>query len=296
MDSMRNLSTSLPNSGRRRLEQPELLHDFKAAALSVTNLYKSAVAVSARARAVGYQDALDDLLAFLDHENLGLMDGEGWRVRQWATERLDDGGQRHGSGSDDEVEAEAAKEEEPAAVERRSSSPEVQRKRTPTPRAEESSPQRRIVSEPAVRPRLAEITSSSPMPVEAIPTQNFTFRATHPYPSNHDREGSMDVDSNKDTASVTTTGSSTPSSTNAVRVASSRSARRHNRHHRERGGDGSNRGAATINLNVGGAGSKRRIPYPDFFDISGVEFGGQNHDRRDGRGGRDGGGKRSRHV
>ena len=87
---MRHLSSSLPGS-RRRNEQPhQLLADFKAAALSVTNLYKTATAENARSREAGYQDALDDLLAFLDRENMGLMDGEGWRVRRWATERLDD--------------------------------------------------------------------------------------------------------------------------------------------------------------------------------------------------------------
>ena len=67
----------------------QLLQAFKTAALSVTNLYKSAVTDQNNSRAAGYQDALDDLLRFLDSENLGLQDGEGWRVRQWATERYD---------------------------------------------------------------------------------------------------------------------------------------------------------------------------------------------------------------
>ena len=121
MDSMRHLSSSLPGT-RRRNEQPhQLLADFKAAALSVTNLYKTATAENARSREAGYQDALDDLLVFLDKENMGLMDGEGWRVRRWATERLDDAPK----GSEDEEDG--SKEE---AVETRSSSPEVQRKVT----------------------------------------------------------------------------------------------------------------------------------------------------------------------
>lgn len=67
----------------------QLLQAFKTAALSVTNLYKSAAADQNNSRAAGYQDALDDLLRFLDSNNLGLQDGEGWRVRQWATERYD---------------------------------------------------------------------------------------------------------------------------------------------------------------------------------------------------------------
>ena len=67
----------------------QLLQAFKTAALSVTNLYKSAVTDQNNSRAAGYQDALDDLLRFMDSENLGLQDGEGWRVRRWATERYD---------------------------------------------------------------------------------------------------------------------------------------------------------------------------------------------------------------
>src|SRR6266516_2027032 len=92
MDSMRSLNTSLPASSppKPNFGPPEqLLQAFKSAALSVTNLYKTASADQNRARAEGYQDALDDLLLFLDKEHLGLGDGEGWRVRQWATERLD---------------------------------------------------------------------------------------------------------------------------------------------------------------------------------------------------------------
>lgn len=87
---MRSLNTSLPTPYSHRPVPPEhLLQAFKSAALSVTNLYKSAVQDQNNNRAAGYQDALDDLLRFLDSENLGLQDGEGWRVRQWVTERYD---------------------------------------------------------------------------------------------------------------------------------------------------------------------------------------------------------------
>lgn len=87
---MRSLDTSLPTPYSNRPVPPEhLLQAFKSAALSVTNLYKSAVQDQNNNRAAGYQDALDDLLRFLDSENLGLQDGEGWRVRQWVTERYD---------------------------------------------------------------------------------------------------------------------------------------------------------------------------------------------------------------
>ncbi|EGO54613.1 hypothetical protein NEUTE1DRAFT_132098 [Neurospora tetrasperma FGSC 2508] len=67
----------------------DLLEAFKAAALSVTKLYKTTGPAVAKARTEGYQDCLDDLLAFLDRRRLGLSDGEGWIIRSWATERLD---------------------------------------------------------------------------------------------------------------------------------------------------------------------------------------------------------------
>ncbi|KAL1600600.1 hypothetical protein SLS60_006986 [Paraconiothyrium brasiliense] len=90
MDSMRSLNTSLPMTRRRQpTPQPDTHKAFKDTALTVTNLYRTALADIERSRSDGYQQALDDLLGFLDKENLGVGDGEGWRIRQWATERLD---------------------------------------------------------------------------------------------------------------------------------------------------------------------------------------------------------------
>ncbi|EMD90202.1 hypothetical protein COCC4DRAFT_20259 [Bipolaris maydis ATCC 48331] len=99
MDSMRSLNTSLPKTRR----QPDVHQSFRTAALNVTNLYKSALADLDRARADGYQEALDDLLAYLDKENIGATGGEGNRIRQWATERLD-GSLPKQSGSESEEE------------------------------------------------------------------------------------------------------------------------------------------------------------------------------------------------
>ncbi|KAK5731134.1 hypothetical protein LTR15_001072 [Elasticomyces elasticus] len=314
MDSMRNLSTSLPSSSRRRLDQPELLMDFKAAALSVTNLYKSAVSVQAKARAIGYQDALDDLLGFLDKEEMGLMDGEGWRVRRWATERLDEGGvEREGEGSGDEVEPEVAKDDAPvAAADTRSSSPEAQRKAV-VPR-EGSEDSGRIEPEP---PHPAQQQQQQ----HTMPTaENFTFRSNHAYPnaSNHDRERergtSMELDPTSQQSHMSS--STPPSSSDATlrhyphpRPSRNHRHTNHNRQRereRERGGDGNGSRTATggtISLNLSANNGKRKMPYPDFFDISGVNFDG-NDGRRDGSGngrgtggrGGDGGGKRGRHV
>jgi hypothetical protein len=80
MDGMRGLNTA-SSAGKQTVttESPEQLLDvFKAAALSVTKLYKTSALAEAKARTDGYQDCIDDLLAFLDKGNIGLSDGEGW--------------------------------------------------------------------------------------------------------------------------------------------------------------------------------------------------------------------------
>ncbi|KAI8936642.1 hypothetical protein NX059_007041 [Plenodomus lindquistii] len=98
MDSMRSLNTSLPKTRR----QADVHQSFRTAALNVTNLYKSALADIDNARNDGYQEALDELLAFLDREKMGVGDGEGWRIRQWATERLDGAQPKQSSSDSDE--------------------------------------------------------------------------------------------------------------------------------------------------------------------------------------------------
>ncbi|RMZ85479.1 hypothetical protein DV737_g741, partial [Chaetothyriales sp. CBS 132003] len=102
MDSMRSLNTSLPAAySSRPAPREQLLQAFKTAALSVTNLYKSAAADQQSSRDAGYQDALDDLLRMMDSENLGVQDGEGWRIRQWVTERYDHSANTASSDIDD---------------------------------------------------------------------------------------------------------------------------------------------------------------------------------------------------
>ena len=285
MDSMRHLSTSLPQTRRRRNDAPELLADFKAAALSVTNLYKTAAASQSKARDAGYQDALDDLLAFLDRENMGLMDGEGWRVRQWATERLVDDGrvpdQQQRQSSDEEAE-EDVQGQRPQRAESRSSSPEVHRKVPPmqnsSSEVEDNTLERRT-------------TASEPPQSQPPSNENFTFRSSHAYPTNHDRESGMDLDPTQTNASTSTTTPAENAPPNVRLV--SRAHGRGKNHHSRRGNNAAP--TATLNFNLGaGAGSKRKMPYQDFFDISGFST-----DRsQDGKDGKDGerGGKRGRHV
>jgi len=103
---MRSLNKSLPKARKPvPTPQPDLHQSFRTAALTVTNLYKSALADLDKSRSDGYQEALEDLIGFLDKENLGVGDGEGWRIRQWAMERLDGAlpGPSNNSDSDDEV-------------------------------------------------------------------------------------------------------------------------------------------------------------------------------------------------
>jgi hypothetical protein len=71
-----------------KMDSTELIDAFRAAAVSVTSLFKASTAAQNKAHAEGYQECLRDLIGFLDAENLGLGDGEGWKVRSWATEKM----------------------------------------------------------------------------------------------------------------------------------------------------------------------------------------------------------------
>lgn len=169
MESSRAAGGQHTSTGKQHLsaETPEQLLDvFKAAALSVTKLYKTSALAESRARTEGYQDCLDDLLAFLDKENLGLKDGEGWSIRKWATERLDgrDAGQLHNTESEDEIERTE-----------RMSSPEMTRTSVePQPVAPKraESPPSNVVSIP-----------EEPMSIVVPSQENFTFQSSHPYPN-----------------------------------------------------------------------------------------------------------------
>lgn len=147
-------------------ESPEQLLDvFKAAALSVTKLYKTSAAAQSKARSDGYQDCLDDLLTFLDKEGLGLGDGEGWKIRRWATERLDG---RESSSQSLESEDEVDKAET-------ASSPEMHRANSTS----QLSAQTRTDSAPPSIPPVIE----EPTPI-IVPSQDaFTFQSTHAYPN-----------------------------------------------------------------------------------------------------------------
>lgn len=255
MDSMRSLNTSLPKTRKPRpTPQPDVHQTFRTAALTVTNLYKAALADLDKSRTDGYQDALEDLIGFLDKENLGVGDGEGWRIRQWATERLD-GAQPGQSNSDSDEEI---LEEKRA----RSSSPVMDRN---------SSPEETRASEP---PHAESIdrADSAPPPVqledatrdhEMTPPQGiFHFSSPVQYPNNNSSDpAGPDMTANARRAFATPRRSLNRSSRNLQRTA-----------------------ASNLFSLGGGAGHKRKL-MQDFFNIDAL------NDRRDGPGG---GSKRGR--
>jgi hypothetical protein len=131
------------------------------------------------------------------------------------------------------------------------------------------------------------IAAVSP-PTSAPVLDNFSFRSAQAYPTNHDRDDNQTMDLD-------------PTSTAPARTAPKASSKpRHASHNRSRDNNRASSGP-TFNFNLGtGAGGKRKMPYPDFFDISGLNPDGNdnnnnnnNNNRREG-GGR--GGKKSRHV
>ncbi|CAO2653167.1 Nn.00g025780.m01.CDS01 [Neocucurbitaria sp. VM-36] len=243
MDSMRSLNTSLPKTRR----QPDVHQSFRTAALNVTNLYKSALADLDRARNDGYQEALDELLGFLDKENIGVGDGEGWRIRQWATERLDGALPKQlSSDSDDEY-----LDEKRA----RSSSPIMDRSlshegtRTPDPVVEA---QRSDSAPPPVHME-ATTTEADTTPLHHV----FEFSAPQSYPSGVANDNAV-----TDVSAAARRAFPTP------RRSLNRSASRNLQ-----------RSAAQNLFQLGnGAGQKRRL-MQDFFNIDGV------NDRRDGSSG-----------
>jgi hypothetical protein len=259
MDSMRSLNTSLPSSTSYSQPPEQLLQAFKAAALSVTNLYKSAASDQAQAKQAGYQEAIEDLLHFLDRENLGLGDGEGWKVRQWATERAEGTPATFDSDDDDK--------------QTRSSPPAVLRKeqRDKPQQDSSSSPQAESPTEPHASTNHEQSTAlptgdSSTLTRPSI----FTFSAGPQFPSM-----SLDMDTQTPDHTPVSSASSvdTPGVGISVLPRNPWSANRHNNSTRR----SSARDSGTS------FGNKRKHHVPDFFDVSGLNgrdlFGGGKRGR-----------------
>lgn len=250
---MRSLNTSLPKTRR----QPDVHQSFRTAALNVTNLYKAALADLDRARTDGYQEALDELLSFLDKENIGVGDGEGWQIRQWATERLDGSSlpnKQSGSESDeDDLDDKRARSSSP--VMERNTSPEESRSHRPHVEAAHRSDS---------APPPVHMEANTPDIDMASLHHVFQFSSPQALPS----LGGNDAASSEITAAARR-------AFPAPRRASNRTSSRNLQ-----------RSAAQNLFQLGnGAGQKRRL-MQDFFNIDGF------NDRRDGSSG--GGSKRGR--
>ncbi|KAL1839972.1 hypothetical protein VTJ49DRAFT_977 [Mycothermus thermophilus] len=240
----------------------DLLEAFRAAALSVTKLYKTSAQAQAKSRADGYQDCLEDLLAFLDKENIGLQqNGEGHRIRRWILERMDPGREATSPPLESEDEADRSDAQVP-------SSPHMQRATAVPP----SLAQRKddvLARDASAPPVLTTVPPAVDEVDIVVPTQEtFTFQSSHPYP--HD-EALRLASLNLSDPQTTTSQSSTRTTT-----------LRNGRHRNGRPTPGS-----TGRTSLGrGAGQKRKVNLAEIFDLGSLEHGN----------GKDmfGGGKRSR--
>ncbi|PGH15337.1 hypothetical protein AJ79_02503 [Helicocarpus griseus UAMH5409] len=262
MDSMRSLNTSLPaSSPHPNQSQPpeQLLQAFKSAALSVTNLYKTAVSDQANARHIGYQEALEDLRAFLDKEKIGLGEGEGSKLRCWVTDRID-GTATASADSDDERGDFDKRSRSISPVTTRKESPDVNHTNHPS---RSTSP-----------PRQETNTQQSSVTTDRPTTFTFTSGPQYPVPQHSD----IDMQSSENvsaTAISMQNDSHLPHSTNinsspSVRVEvvprGSRTPHRLNNGNRHNS-------RASARDSASNTGSKRKFHFGDFFDISSLGNG-----------------------
>lgn len=255
------------SSGPNTLDTPEQLMDaFKTAALSVTKLYKTSAAAQAKARSDGYQDCLEDLMAFLDRQNIGLGDGDGRQIRRWAADRLE--------GRDSAL-SPLDSEDEADKTELASPSPDMHPPANVTvPQQPHQQPQQSQPTRPDATPSAAapeNSTSATTVAAQSspfvVPTQDtFTFQSSIAYPA----ESELSI-ANLDLSDSRPSDASLHSGTQAFRPRTTRPGAR------PRGG------------HVGRvAGQKRKINLAELFDLGSIGgkdvFGGS------------GGGKRTKHT
>ena len=266
---MRSLNSSLPRSNPTQPAPPaDLLQAFKAAALSVTTLYKTSVTDQVSSRQAGYQDALEDLLVFLDQENIGLQDGEGWRIRTWATERYERAGipLQHAESEDDRPENDQRiRSLSPAEPERhRNESEEPDESRTTSPQRTESAPPAVHVETSTEHNERSAVFQFSANPTRVAVDVNMQTEEAQQgaaTQSNTNPTSNLNSPSRNDTSSRPVRNVRRPGNRNTIRS--------------------SNRDFTFT------AGSKRKLQFPDFFDIS-------NFDHGKDKDGSHGGGKRGR--
>jgi hypothetical protein len=183
------------------MDSPDLIDAFRSAAVNVTSLFRAATAAQKQAHVDGYQECLRDLVGFLDSEDLGLRDGEGWKIRAWAMDKI--------NGNPDAMVQDRESEDEIDKAET-SSSPELARATStvaPSTSRGDQTPREGLVSRtermdsapPSLSTKEAgQATSSAaahtanstaPLgatvttPAASVPTQEaFTFQSSIPYP------------------------------------------------------------------------------------------------------------------
>ena len=242
----------------------ELLDAFKAAALSVTKLYRTSSQAQAQSHADGYQKCLDDLFAFLDRERLGLSPGaEGSRIRRWAADQRLEGRDGITQESEDET------DNKPELA----SSPELphaggEAVSVPTPVNSDLSMNDSAPSAAA----LPEEVPSSPA-VEGVdfvvPTQDtFTFQSSHSFPQDaYMNIANLDL---SDTAAAATahTVASRPTTT----IPNTRSLR----------GRNGRACARTTQRSIGHVlpGHKRKLDLAELFDLNNLDMFTEGKRRR----------------
>ena len=268
---MRSINTSLPQSPRkRRSRHPpvQTIQAFKTAALEVANLYRAAASDHQAARHSGYQEALDDLLAFLDRENIGLDDGEGWRVRQWATERLDDSVTTLASNdSDDEPTEQETGRKSLSPTNHRSLEEEASVKSpTSAPPAQSA-----LHNEPTSSDLTTTTSTSTESTVHS--SDEFSFRSNVPYPAEVDMLGSESLPRMQPSTTSRMqlrpqSRANTQTSPLRVEVVSRTSNPSHKGAHNPRP---SSKPAVSNRTTTSAVGNKRRITIADLFSLGDLD-------------------------
>jgi hypothetical protein len=227
-------------------EANELLDAFKAAALSVTKLYKTSAQAQTKSRADGYHDCLEDLLSFLDKENIGMRNGDAHRVRKWVMDRMEG---RDSTSPPLESDDEAERSDTPQVL----SSPHMARG-VPAAAQRLKDKEEALTRDASAPPVLTTVPIPPSPAVEEVdiivPSQdNFNFSATHPYP--HDEAMRL--------ANLNLSDPQTISPSNAR--ATSRGGRNRN-------------GRTGARTTLGrGAGQKRKVNLAEIFDLGSLEYG-----------------------
>lgn len=278
---MRSLNTHLPRSTTAASQHatnkpltlppaPEatLLSEFKAAALSVTNLYKSAFSLQDYCQDLGYSAALNDLLAYLDAQYADHMTSELLLTRRWISHRLAE--RMHGKYPIPVPRTEKSKETERTSEFDKESDDDSAEKQEPEP---ESSPPPIPEETPPQEDGDSERGQSSPIRMDRDSPEIFTFRSH--LPTNHHRAASDGQVTLPTCAPIFVDHpvESNPSPAPGFRSTRLQAARKR--------GSGSSRIASRPSQPLGtGAGQKRKVAFTDFFDIGDSKEGGNGGGKR----------------